>query len=128
METAPQVGDADAAAGQDGVFTGKAHIKAVAKATQNVQLCAGHAAHEFFGALAHHLDQQHQGVVGPVADGDGAAQEFSGQFDVHELARRRDGGGVAGEDQLVGILRQLPGVFHGKERFFHKASSWVFRS
>ena len=94
-------------------------VEAVAQARQHGELRAGDAADQLPRALAHHLHQQQEGALRPVADGDGPPQELAGQLDVHELARRGDGGGVPGEHQLIGVLRQLPGVFQGKEGFFH---------
>ena len=46
-------------------------------------------------------------------------KEMTGHIDVHELTGCGDGGSIAGEDHLIGIGSQLPGVFHGKERLFH---------
>ena len=100
--------------------TAQRQVEAVAQARQHVQLRAGDAPHQVVSALAHHPDQEQQGVLCPVADGNGPPEEFAGQLDVHELPRRRDGGGVAGQHQLIGVGGQLPGVFHGKEGLFHR--------
>ena len=117
--------NADAAAGQYRVGAGLGEVEAVAQAGEHVQLRAGHAAHQLPGALAYHLHQQHQGAVfGPVADGDGAAEEFPGQLEIDELSRRGDGGGIAGEHHFIGVRRQLPGVFQSKPGFFHHMSSF----
>ena len=76
LSQAVERGDADAAAGQDGMVPGPGGIKAVAQAAEHVQFRAGDAAHQLPGAVAHHLDQQHQCLIGPVADGDGAAEQM----------------------------------------------------
>ena len=114
-----QGSNTDAAAGQNGMFAGDVHVEAVAESGQHIQFLTGNAADQIVGAHTNHLDQHHQGLIGPVADGDGAAQEMTGHVDVHELTGCGDGRSIAGEDHLIGIGSQLPGVFHGKERLFH---------
>ena len=55
----------------------QSQIIAVSKAGQNVQLFAdSHGAH-LFRTVTDHLVDDGQGIFAPVADGDGAAQEFA---------------------------------------------------
>ena len=116
-------GDADAAAQENRVVPGFRQVKSVAKAREHIQLLSRDAADQVVGAAAHHPDQKQQGAVRPGAHGDGAAQKAAGQLDIHKLARGGDGAGVAGENQLIGVVRELPGVLHGEKRLFHRFSS-----
>ena len=120
--------DAHAAAHQQGVFPAAGHIVTVAKTCQHIQFRAGSHARHGLGAVAQDFINKRQFSIGPVAHGDGTAEEKARELQIHELAGGGDGRGVPRQPQTVDPIGQ-PCVFsHRQGCLLHNHSPFSRRS
>ena len=102
---------ADTAARKERCFAAGGNVKAVAETRERIERLPRRAAGEPVRSAADDFIKERDALFVPVADGDGPAQEETGQAKVEELTRRGDGRGVALEPQAVdargneGVLR-----------------------
>ena len=118
-----QGGHAHAAAHQHRGISAGGGVVAVAQAGEQIQLGSGGQKCHLLGAVTHHLIDEGQAVFSPVVDGNGAAEEFARQSDFHKLPGGGDGGGVAGQNHPVDILRQRLVGDNFKNNLFHGTST-----
>ena len=113
---------ADAAARKERRFAAGGNVKAVAETRERIKRLPRRAAGEPVRSAADDFIKERDALFVPVADGDGPAQEETGQAKVEELARRGDGRGVALELQAVDA-RGDGGVFRDGVGYFDQSVS-----